>query len=265
MSDPRSTPDPDLVTQDNKARVVWPVADLNRHAGDAPRDRQILFGEQVTVLGQDGADSYVIAQKDGYVGFVKTAALGPDIAITHRINAAATHVYSAANMKSADLFTLHHGSLITVTNMDEKFGQTAHGFVPIQHIKPDDEPEQNLIEIAKIYLGTPYLWGGNSRAGIDCSGLVQAALTACAIPCPGDSDQQQDQLGTHLPAESNVKKGDLFFWKGHVALAADSTTLIHANAHHMSVAYEPIADAIARIQAQGDGPVTARKRLSLYR
>jgi cell wall-associated NlpC family hydrolase len=181
--------------------------------------------------------------------------------IAHRICAAATHSYTDANMKSADLMTLHHGSLIDVTNIGEKFAQTAHGFVPVQHLALAELPETDIIAVAKLYLGTPYLWGGNSRAGIDCSGLVQAALTACAHPCPGDSDQQQDHLGVTLPPNTSPQKGDLFFWKGHVALAADSETLIHANAHHMSVALEPIGAAIARIQTQGDGPVIAHKRL----
>ena len=260
MTDRRCVPDPKRITQDTKARVVWPVADLNRYPGKT-RDRQVLFGERLTVIGQDGADSYVVTEKDDYVGFIATAALGPDTAITHRISAAATHIYTDANMKSADLLTLHHGSQINVTDINEKFAQTELGFVPVQHIKVAQRPETDLIAVAKLYLGTPYLWGGNSRAGIDCSGLVQAALTACAMPCPGDSDQQQDQLGTQLPPNTVPQKGDLFFWNGHVALAADNHTLIHANAHHMSVALESIDTAIIRIQTQGDGPVTAHKRL----
>jgi cell wall-associated NlpC family hydrolase len=218
----------------------------------------------VTILGQDGAHSYVMCEKDRYVGFITTRALGPDTAITHRISAAATHVYTDANMKSADLFALHHGSRINVIDSNGKFAKTDQGFVPVQHIVAAELPETDMIAVANLYLGTPYLWGGNSRAGIDCSGLVQAALTACAIPCPGDSDQQHDQLGSTLPPKTPPQKGDLFFWKGHVALAADNQTLIHANAHHMSVAFEPIDAAIARIMAQGDGPVTAHKRLSTF-
>ena len=117
------------------------------------------------------------------------------------------------------------------------------------------------VAIAESLLGTPYLWGGNSCWGIDCSGLVSAAFSGRGVPVPGDSDQQLAELGQALPADAPVQRGDLFFWKGHVGLIEDADTLLHANAHHMAVAHEPIAEAIARIEAQGDGPVTARKRL----
>ena len=113
-----------------------------------------------------------------------------------------------------------------------------------------------------MFLGTPYLWGGNSRLGIDCSGLVQASLLACGIPCPGDSGPQERALGNYAPPNGSAYlRGDLLFWKGHVALVRDSETLIHANVFHMAVAVEPLQPAIDRILTQGDGPVTAHKRL----
>jgi cell wall-associated NlpC family hydrolase len=87
-------------------------------------------------------------------------------------------------------------------------------------------------------------------------------LHACGLPCPGDSDQQEAILGDTLPPNTPAQRGDLFFWKGHVALAVSDTTLIHANVFHMAVAYENISDAITRIAAQGDGPVTRHARLT---
>jgi len=114
--------------------------------------------------------------------------------------------------------------------------------------------------VAEGFLGTPYLWGGNSRAGVDCSGLVQLAYHACGLPCPADSDLQQS-LGSELPKAAPLRRGDLLFWKGHVAMAVDAQTLIHANGHSMSVAYEGITACIARILDQTGGDVTARRRL----
>ena len=262
MSDPRATPDPAKVTEATPARVMLPLTDLNRHPG-AQRDRQVLLGERLTILGRRDGHAYVQTQKDSYVGYVNAKTLGPDTNVTHRISARTSHAYSQSDMKSADLSTLHHGSLITVLESDKKFARTTHGYVPVQHIQPMTTPETDPVSVAKRFLGTPYLWGGNSSIGIDCSGLIQAALTACNIPCPGDSDQQEHALGTALPDGTTPQAGDLFFWKGHVALAADATTLIHANAHHMATAFEPLTEAFSRIQTQGDGPVTAHKRLSV--
>lgn len=261
MNDPRTTPDPDLVSQNTPARITIPVADLNRLPG-AKRDRQVLFGEQVTILQKSDDYCYVITEKDDYVGYIHESAICADHVTTHRISSIASHIYSEPNMKSAERHPLSHGSLIKVIATSGKFAQTPEGYIPIQHICPISESRKDYVSVAKLFLGTPYLWGGNSNTGIDCSGLVQAALTACNLPCPGDSDQQQSQLGCHLAIGSKYQKGDLLFWKGHVALAINDNTLIHANAYHMACVYEPIDKAVARIKAQGDGELTAHKRLT---
>ncbi len=171
----------------------------------------------------------------------------------------ATHAYAAEDFKSPDLAHLPFGARVTVTDERRKFYETDAGFVPKKHLRGLDRPMSDPVTVAQLHFGVPYLWGGNSSLGLDCSGLVSAGLRACGIICPADSDMQRDALGSDVAGP--FQRGDLVFWKGHVGLMVDPDTLIHANAHHMATVYEPIESAILRIEAQGDGPVIATKRL----
>lgn len=274
MSDPRLTPANARVMADHlpddssgRARVrpepmqiTTPLVDLLR-APNGPRDRQLLLGDIVDVYETRADMAFVQARKDGYVGYVPAGSLGDVVAPTHAVVARATHIYPEANFKSAERACLSFGATLHVRAEVDGFADTPHGCVPSQHLRPVGNPLSDPVEVASLFLGTPYLWGGNSGLGIDCSGLVQAACLACGIPCAGDSDQQHHTLGQPLPAGTPFARGDLLFWKGHVAWVASPTTLLHANAHSMSTTYEDIATAIARIEAAGDGPVTAHKRV----
>ena len=240
-------------------QIGAPLTDLLR-SPEGPRDRQLLRGDTVDLLEVRDGMAFVQAYKDGYVGYVARADLMDPVTNTHRVITPATHLYEKPDLKSRDLASLSFGSQIIVNDWVDGFAATTGGFVPAQHLRETGDRFLDPIPLAELFLGTPYLWGGNSRAGIDCSGLVQAACLACGIPCPGDSDQQQAQLGTALPADTMPERGDLLFWKGHVAWVVSPDTILHANAHTMSTNYENLTDAIARI-AQTDGPVTAHKRL----
>lgn len=242
-------------------QVTVPVTEILA-TPTGPRDRQLVRGETVAAYEDRDGRTFVQADRDGYCGYVLTAHLGPLAEATHFVAVRATHIYPAPDMKTHELRTLSFGSRLAVTDEEKSFFALTDGtFVPKPHLRPVDQPFGDPVALAELQLGTPYLWGGNSSFGLDCSGLIQMACLACGMDCPGDSDQQENAVGIHLPDGAKLQRGDLLFWDGHVGLMSDAETLLHANAHHMAVAYEPVEAAIARIKAQGDGPVTARKRL----
>jgi hypothetical protein len=240
--------------------VLRPVVAL-RHAPDGRRERELLRGEAVTVFEDQGGWSFVQAARDGYVGYLPSATLHDIPAPDLRVCTRATHAYEQADLKSPDLMSLSFGSRLRHMGQAGRFILTDAGYVPAGHLGPVDQMEDDPVSVATLLLGTPYLWGGNSAFGIDCSGLVQAACLACGIPCPGDSDLQAAGLGTPVTDGSAPRRGDLLFWKGHVAWVTGPDTILHANGHHMAVAYEGLAEAVARIEAQGGGPVTGHRRL----
>lgn len=251
-------------------RTTLPVCDLCSMPHGA-RERQLLRGQALVIRAVDDKSgwAYGETQADRYSGWIDSAAIlgHPAGAPTHRVAAAQSYAKTSSGLKSAgDVTPLSMGSALVV--LDEADGwsriawtagnQARDLFVPSVHLMPIGRNEDDPVAVAERLVGTPYLWGGNSAFGIDCSGLVQIACHACGIDCPGDSDMQE----AHFPAApgDSYQRGDLLFWRGHVAWVADPQTLVHANAHHMAVAHEPIAAAIARIAAQGDGPVTCHAR-----
>jgi cell wall-associated NlpC family hydrolase len=238
--------------------VIRPVADLCATPAGA-RDRQLLLGTAVTVYEDREGWSFVQSARDGYVGYVPTTALGPRAAPTHRVATPATHAYRDEDIKSPDRMSLPFGAEVVVLDERRKFLETPQGFIPKNHLRPLDRPFADPVTVAQLFFGVPYLWGGNTTRGVDCSGLVQAAHLACGIACPADSDLQREGFGRD--AEGPWQRGDLVFWKGHVGLMVDAETLIHANAHHMAVAYEPITAAITRVEAQEGSKVLRHKRL----
>ncbi len=272
MSDPRLTPfsgrvahirlqgqiDAPAFTEGQMMRLSAPLSDLLRRP-DGPRDRQVLRGARVCVLDQTGDLAYVQAEADGYCGWLPHADLGADHMPTHRVRAPATHLYCAPDLKSPEHATLSLNACVEIIATHGKFLQSHDGlWLPQQHLAPLTTHETDPVAVAESLIGTPYLWGGNSRAGLDCSALVQLALTACNHPCPGDSDLQERALGPPLEHGTPKLRGDLLFWRGHVAWLSAPDMILHANAHTMSVAYEPLDQALSRIAPEG--PVTSHIR-----
>lgn len=246
-------------TKGEAAQVNLPLVDLLREPGGA-RERQLLLGDGFTVIDRFEGFAFGQSTKDDYCGYLPESALGAAVAPTHWIAAAASHLYSGPKVQAPERASLSFGARVTVTGGAGKFSQTLLGFIPSCHLRQIGDLFTDPVEIAEKFLGTPYLWGGNSRAGIDCSGLVQASLLACGIACPGDSDLQQT-LGQAIPESAPLQRGDLLFWKGHVAMAVSPTHMIHATGNTMTTLIENTAAAIARIIEHGDGAVIARRRL----
>ncbi|KWV44743.1 peptidase P60 [Bradyrhizobium macuxiense] len=226
---------------------------------------QALKGERVTIYDRNG-EGWAWGQlvDDGYVGWIPDAALmDPAAAPTHRVTALRTLAFPGPSIKLPPADALVMGTKLTVIREDGPFAVTREGWhLPRLHVGALNAMERDFVAIAERFVGTPYLWGGKSSLGIDCSGLVQVALTAAGTGCPRDSDMQQEGLGRELSAaeQKHLQRGDLIFWKGHVAIARDASTIVHANAHHMATVIEPTQAAIARIKAAGS-EVLAIKRL----
>jgi cell wall-associated NlpC family hydrolase len=275
--DPRLTPArPDLAAKHLEGKikaarfaegalfeVIEPQAPLRQApAPDAALLTEALMGERA-IIYETTEEGWAWGQleADKYVGWLPANALAaPGPAPTHRVTALRTLVFPGPSIKLPPAASLPLGACLAISRTQGTLAVTAGGgFVPARHLAPIDRVETDFVAVAERFRGTPYLWGGKTSLGLDCSGLVQVALTACGVPCPRDSDMQEKALGqAFAPAAdfSNLRRGDFVFWKGHVAIARDALTLVHANATHMAVTIEPIAEAIARI-----GAATGVKRL----
>lgn len=225
------------------------------------RTSQLVYGDMFEVFERNGGYAFGQSVYDGYCGYVREDLLGDPNVATHWVVSPATHLYPGPNMKFMTRGALYFASEVTVEAEEGAWARLIDGhYVPKSHLVATGARLNDPVAVADLFLGTPYLWGGSTRYGIDCSGLVQMAYRSCGMDCPRDSDMQENDLGEDIDL-TQVARGDLLFWKGHVAFAASETKILHANAFHMAVAYEPLDEAIARIEKSGGGPVTSVKHV----
>jgi cell wall-associated NlpC family hydrolase len=249
---------------DPKAMVcAVPAAGVHR-APDLASEQmdQVLFGEVFEAIEEEaGGFVWGQARRDGYVGFVAAAALAaPAPEPTHRVSAVRTYAFAEPSIKSRAFGPYSMNALVAVEAQEGRLCKVAGaGWMAAEHLSPVGVFETDPAGVAERFLGAPYLWGGRESLGLDCSGLVQAALFACGLACPRDADQQAS-LG-HEIAREEFGRGDLVFWRGHVAIGLDEARVVHANGHHMMVAIEPLETALGRIEAAGVGKPTAFRRL----
>jgi cell wall-associated NlpC family hydrolase len=252
-------------------RVRSETADLRAAPShETSLDTQALYGERVDVY-EITAEGWAWGQlaRDGYVGWLSADALAPDASAQgdalRRVRAPRTFVYPARSMKTPPLMALPMNALVAAEDDDGAFARVEQGFVWSAHLAPADEAETDFVAVAESFEHAPYLWGGKTWLGLDCSGLIQIALHAAGRVAPRDTDMQAAALGAPLDVGDDLaglRRGDLVFWKGHVGVMRDAQILLHANGHHMQVASEPLAQARARIAAGGSfGAITTIRRL----
>jgi cell wall-associated NlpC family hydrolase len=281
MDDPRLTPArPDLAAKYLEGKVEakrfvageeFEIADSiaplrSAPSPDAALATQALKGERAMIYDRnDEGWAWGQLNSDGYVGWLPDRALARPVSKpTHKITALRTFAFPGPSIKLPPAETLAMGALITVSREEGPFAVTREGwYLWQQHVGSIGSHVPDFVAVAEQFVGTPYLWGGKSSLGVDCSGLVQLSLNAAGTGCPRDSDMQEQGLGRALDRNEAKKlnRGDLIFWKGHVAIVRDATTIVHANAYHMATVIEHTRAAIARIKVAGSD-VTSIKRLS---
>jgi cell wall-associated NlpC family hydrolase len=249
-----------------RMKIVTSSAPLRRSPqADAPLETEALHGERVIVYDEQAGWAWAQLERDQYVGYLPTAALGAPSAPTHRVAALRTHAYPGAAIKLPPRMALSLGAELRIVRQDGDFAVSEDGLqLWSRSLAELGARESDAVAVAELFLETPYLWGGRTSEGIDCSGLVQTALIAAGLASPRDSDMMEASLGRPIAIDdptAPLARGDLIFWKGHVGIMRDPVTLLHANGWHMKTVSEPLAQAGERIAANGGGKVTSARRV----
>jgi cell wall-associated NlpC family hydrolase len=248
-----------------RRQVEVPALPLRREPRfDAMLDSEALFGETLTLFDESEGWAWVQLARDGYVGYLPSEGLTATVTTpTHRVAVLRTYVYASPDIKTPPLSLLSLNALLSVAGDEGRFLALASGgFVIAEHVRKLDEAARDFVDVALGFRGTPYLWGGRTSLGVDCSGLVQLASEAAGLSCPRDADMQANEVGRQLDWQGPdaLARGDLVFWEGHVGIMTNAQDLVHASAYQMMVVEEPLAEARARIASSQGGEIIGVRR-----
>ncbi len=261
----------DKFVEGTDCQIARPIVPMRAHPyPEAEIVNEALLGDLVTVYENRDGWAWCQRRRDGYVGYVHTNTLSGEITpTTHRVSALGTFLYRTPEIKSGALMHLSLNSLLSIVGTHGTMSEVRQGgFVVTRHLRQQDSYSLDFIDVAERMIGVPYLWGGRSRIGIDCSGLVQVSMEAAGLDCPRDSDMQREIPGDNVRFSddlSDLQRGDLVFWPGHVGIMSDGMMLVHANAHHMAVVTEPLITAVHRIEKAGDKLALIRRPAQISR
>ncbi len=246
-----------------KAQVARAVAGLFKQPDEpSGQQTQLLFGESFNIYEEKNGWVWGQSDLDDYVGYAKAEAFSPPETSTHRVQTIATPLFVAPDVKHGARQILPMNAKLSVADATGRFAQLTNGlFVFARHLAPLNGVVSDWVSVGERFVGVPYVWGGKTWDGIDCSGLVQTALELGGIASPRDTDMMESALGAELPRDAALKRGDLIFWKGHVGIMLDSARLIHANGFNMQVSIEPLALVDARTQELESLPIRTIRRI----